>query len=208
MAFSKVNKEANSKIAMESLTKKGWTRMQAAAIIGNLTAESYMNPNTPRGDEGTAMGLAQWRDERLTKFIEIIGKHCEGASLEEQLRFVDWELKNTHKKAGDLLKTAPDIEVAVAAIDKYYERSAGLHLERRIKFAREALEKYGRPEEKELNDQLNVGVEDSMDASDPPSAVQPGNTNDPVPSSGFPEKKTQSIWQALLDLFLKIFKEK
>jgi hypothetical protein len=207
MAFGKVNKEANTKIAMKSLTDKGWTRMQAAAIIGNLTAESYMNPNTPRGDGGTAMGLAQWRFERLDKFEEIIGKHCEDASLEEQLRFVDWELRNTHKKAGSLLKAAPDIEVATAAVDKYYERSAGHHLERRIKFAREALEKYGRPEEKELNEQLEVGIEDSMDASDPLTATQPGNTNDPVPSSGFPEKPA-SIWQRLLNLILLIFKEK
>lgn len=141
--FTKINKEANTKVAMKSLTDKGWTSMQAAAIIGNLTAESYMNPRTPRGDDGTAMGLAQWRLERLDKFEEIIGKHCEKASLEEQLRFVDWELRNTHKKAGNLLKEAEDIETATWVIDKYYERSAGKHLERRIKFAKEALANYG-----------------------------------------------------------------
>ncbi|MEG3155389.1 hypothetical protein [Sphingomonas sp. RB1R13] len=36
--------------------------------------------------------------------------------------------------------------------------------------------------------QIDVGSDQSMDASDPPSATQPGG-NDPVPSSGFPEKK-------------------
>jgi len=34
---------------------------------------------------------------------------------------------------------------------------------------------------------VDVGSDESMDASDPPAAAQPGQTDDPVPSSGFPE---------------------
>jgi hypothetical protein len=34
----------------------------------------------------------------------------------------------------------------------------------------------------------DVGSDQSMDASDPSSATQPGSTDDPAPSSGFPEK--------------------
>jgi len=33
----------------------------------------------------------------------------------------------------------------------------------------------------------DVGSDESMDASDPPSAAQPGGSDDPAPSSGFPE---------------------
>ena len=33
----------------------------------------------------------------------------------------------------------------------------------------------------------DVGSDESMDASDPSSATQPGQKDDPVPSSGFPE---------------------
>lgn len=33
----------------------------------------------------------------------------------------------------------------------------------------------------------DVGSDESMDASDPPAATQPGQNDDPVPSSGFPE---------------------
>lgn len=196
MAFEKKNKEANTKVAMEVLTKKGWTSMQAAAIIGNLTAESYMNPNTPRGDDGTAMGLAQWRFERLDKFTSIIGKHCEDASLREQLEFVHWELKNTHKKAGTLLKSSENLEEAVKIIDKYYERSAGLHTDRRIKHAKNALDNYGSPKAVTLDEKLDKEIKLSMIASDPPSQTQPGTNNEPVPSSGFPEKK-KSIWDKL-----------
>lgn len=35
---------------------------------------------------------------------------------------------------------------------------------------------------------LDEGLRDSMDASDPPSATQPGDHGDPVPSSGFKEE--------------------
>ena len=56
------------------------------------------------------------------------------------------------------------------------------------------------PPEKELERRLqkdpdnqdakvDVGSDESMDASDPPSAAQPGCGDEPVPSSGFPDKK-------------------
>ena len=34
---------------------------------------------------------------------------------------------------------------------------------------------------------VDVGSDESMDASDPPAAAQPGQNDDPVPSSSFPE---------------------
>jgi hypothetical protein len=37
------------------------------------------------------------------------------------------------------------------------------------------------------NLKADVGSDESMDASDPPSATQPGKSNGPAPSSGFPE---------------------
>lgn len=33
----------------------------------------------------------------------------------------------------------------------------------------------------------DVGSDESMDASDPPSSSQPGGNDEPAPSSGFPE---------------------
>ena len=40
---------------------------------------------------------------------------------------------------------------------------------------------------KDLDKKVDVGSDESMDASDPSAAAQPGQTDDPVPSSGFPE---------------------
>ena len=39
----------------------------------------------------------------------------------------------------------------------------------------------------DLDKKADVGSDQSMDASDPPAATQPGQNDDPVPSSGFPE---------------------
>jgi hypothetical protein len=68
------------------------------------------------------------------------------------------------------------------------------------------VEQYQNPPERELEDSLkenptdlncraDVGSDYSMDASDPSTASQPGNLNEPVPSSGFPETKPKkSLW--------------
>ena len=36
---------------------------------------------------------------------------------------------------------------------------------------------------------VDLGSDESMDASDPSAAAQPGTSNEPVPSSGFPDKQ-------------------
>lgn len=36
---------------------------------------------------------------------------------------------------------------------------------------------------------VDVASDESMDASDPPAVTQPGQSDEPVPSSGYPEKE-------------------
>jgi hypothetical protein len=59
---------------------------------------------------------------------------------------------------------------------------------------------HSRRPEKEIEDKVkehpgdadakvDLGSDESMDASDPSAAAQPGTGDEPVPSSGFPEKK-------------------
>jgi hypothetical protein len=43
---------------------------------------------------------------------------------------------------------------------------------------------------------LEEGLTDSMDASDPPSATQPGDHGEPMPSSGFTEEDAKKAEQA------------
>ena len=53
----------------------------------------------------------------------------------------------------------------------------------------EELERKLKKHPKDADAKVDVGSDESMDASDPPSSSQPGRADEPVPSSGFPDKK-------------------
>jgi hypothetical protein len=117
--------------AMEYFMSRGWTKEQAAGIVGNLQAESSSFNTTAVGDNGQAVGIAQWHPDRQQRFKEIFKKDIKDASFEEQMAFVDYELNNQEKVAGDLLRNAKTADEAAAIIDKYYERSKGTALNKR-----------------------------------------------------------------------------
>lgn len=123
----------NADAALKFFQSAGWTKEQAAGIVGNLQAESGKNLNTQAvGDGGKAKGVAQWHPARQADFQRVIGKDVMSSTLEEQLRFVDWELKNSEKRAGDQLKQARTAAEAARIVDKQYERSSGEALGNRI----------------------------------------------------------------------------
>jgi len=51
----------------------------------------------------------------------------------------------------------------------------------------EELEQRLKKHPEDADAKADVGSDESMDASDPPAASQPGSGGDPVPSSGFPD---------------------
>lgn len=119
--------------AMNFFMSRGWSREQAAGIVGNLQAESGANLKINAvGDGGKAYGIAQWHPDRQAKFQEVMGKPIRQSNFQEQLQFIDWELKNTEKKAGDALKQATTAEQAAVVVDSMYERSAGYARGQRI----------------------------------------------------------------------------
>jgi len=132
--------------AMRFFMSKGWTKEQAAGILGNLLEESGLNTQAHNPKED-ARGIAQWRNERITQFEKMYKKPLFEATLEEQLAYVDWELKNSHRKAGNILKTLKSIESSTKAVDKYYEVSylgaQGLTPQKRIDNAYGAYSKIG-----------------------------------------------------------------
>lgn len=128
---------ANAMTAVKFFISKGWTPEQAAGIVGNLQAESGANLKIDAvGDGGKAYGVAQWHPDRQRKFAEVMNREITRASLEEQLAFVDWELKNSQNVApwyaGDKLKAAKTAEEAAWIVDQFYERSNGSHRQRRM----------------------------------------------------------------------------
>ena len=123
----------NAETAMKFFQSAGWTKEQAAGIVGNLQTESGKNLDvTAIGDNGQARGIAQWHPDRQAQFEKTMGKKLSESTLEEQLKFVDWELKNTNKEAGDKLKQAKSAAHAAAIVDKEYERSSGAAIASRV----------------------------------------------------------------------------
>ena len=103
---------------------KGWTKEQSAGIVGNLMVESKLKTDAI-GDSGKAYGIAQWHPDRQAKFQKEYGKSIKGSSFREQLEFVNWELNNNEKKAGNALRGATTAQDAAAIVDMQYERSSG-----------------------------------------------------------------------------------
>lgn len=108
--------------AMRYFMSKGWSKAQSSGIVANLMAESYDRlDHTALGDSGTAYGIAQWRGIRQTNFAKVFGKSIKQSSFQEQLAFVDWELRNTHTTAGNLLRSSTSAYASAGIITKHYE---------------------------------------------------------------------------------------
>jgi len=100
-----------------------YTDDQITGILANLQRESKFDPKAV-GDSGAAYGIAQWHPDRQAKFEKAFGKSMKGSSVEDQARFIDWELQNTEKKAGQKLENAESPRSAARAFSKFYERPA------------------------------------------------------------------------------------
>jgi len=107
-----------------ALMLKGWTRQQAAGIAANLWSESMYSP-TAVGDNGHAYGIAQWHEDRQAEFKKLFGRDIRGSSLDDQLKFVDYELRQgKEQKAGSALLGAASAAQAGSIMSRLYERPA------------------------------------------------------------------------------------
>lgn len=119
----------------------GYTKEQAAGLVGNLMVESDnfaedVISGKRKGDNGKAVGIAQWHPDRQAEFERVMGRKLEGSSFDEQLKFMTYELtKGKEQKAGRKLRGADSAEDAGAIVDKYYERSSGEHRGKRMAYA-------------------------------------------------------------------------
>lgn len=102
--------------AMQVMMSLGYTKQQAAGIVGNLVAESGMSTSA-RGDNGQAFGLAQWHPDRQKELDQFAtDQGTTRYDFETQLRFIDQELKS---KAGLGLKELLATRTAGEAADVF-----------------------------------------------------------------------------------------
>lgn len=129
-----VSEMGNAERVIDFFTKKGYTREQAAGIAANIQLESNFKTDAV-GDSGKAYGLAQWHPDRQEKFKAVFGKDIKQASFEEQLEYINWELKGPEKAAGRQLLSATTAADAAMKFDKFYERSSGTTTTQRMQLA-------------------------------------------------------------------------
>jgi hypothetical protein len=141
-------------LAANYLIKKGFSKVIAAAFIGNFATESGVRPNvsqnltkglklgfgfkptTPaeakKQPSKAGYGLAQWTESRKTKLIT-----SNAASTTAQLDFIIAELKNNESAAWDQIKKHKTISGATKAVVEFYERAGKQALSERISKATE-----------------------------------------------------------------------
>jgi hypothetical protein len=119
---------------------------QAAAIVGNLQAESSLNPNAVNTSAGVHRGIAQWSSGRWAAMLTKFGSGA-ATSLSLQLQNVWWELNSSYSSSLSALRATTDVTSATISFEQTYEvaglavGSKGMNL--RINYATQALKLNG-----------------------------------------------------------------
>lgn len=117
--------------AMGVLQSLGWSKEQAAGIVGNLIAESQLNTSALNAGDGAdgsdSIGVAQWNGTRAQALKDFAAsKGTDWQDFDTQIAFIDHELRNSpsERDAFDALQKAGDPKAAAEAMIMY-ERPRG-----------------------------------------------------------------------------------
>jgi hypothetical protein len=122
-----------SRSAIMTLRRLNIDRMDSIAIVAALQGESgvMLQPDAigdktvngkPVDASQWAKGIAQWRLDRLQAFLQRHGKPMEQATREEQLDFINYELRTKYRAAWRAMQQANTIEEKMSAFIRYYLR--------------------------------------------------------------------------------------
>jgi len=116
----KIQQQKREEYAYKKMLDYGWKPHQASAIVGNLKRESNFNTTVvgTADDKGSA-GVAQWHSGRLDNLKKRYGSNW--TDFDNQLEFVNWELNNTHKSAGEALRQTKGVWDAGRVVTDKYE---------------------------------------------------------------------------------------
>ncbi|MBR8509636.1 phage tail tip lysozyme [Burkholderia cenocepacia] len=118
-------KDPQTPYVVKYMMMKGWTQPQSAGIAGNLWPESQYDPRAI-GDGGHAYGIAQWHEDRQAAFKKLFGIDIRKSTLEQQLDYVDYELRHGPDKqamqAGTELMAQNSSVGSGGTVSRLYER--------------------------------------------------------------------------------------
>ena len=129
--------EVNATYIYNYLTSKGWTKESISAMLGNMQAESSINPGRWQSDNvggGPAYGLVQW--DPFTKYTDWCSSngYSDPSEMDSGLARILYELENkiqwygTGKFSGmsfeDFSKSTENVSTLAVAFLLCYERPA------------------------------------------------------------------------------------
>lgn len=101
---------ATNEYLMAEFQKLGWTKEQAAGLVGNAWAESNFDTHAESvkdKDGNSAHGLFQWRGKRWADMQAYAKAHgLDAYDVDAQIQFANQELTTTHSGAGASLRKA------------------------------------------------------------------------------------------------------
>lgn len=99
----------------------GWGRHHGYGVAANVFRESSFC-HTLVGDGGKAFGLGQWHHDRQAIFRKQYGKPIQKSTWQEQVDFIDYELRNNERAAGAKLMACRTAREAGMVLSRFYER--------------------------------------------------------------------------------------
>lgn len=134
-------------MAMQVLMARGLSRNDAAAVVGNLSQESSLNPLITN-DNGAHIGLGQWDKKRQAVFAKVFGYRMGDKKVPERQQFLDevlfsrMELATSHKSAMHQMSAAANLLGKTKAFQDYDEMpgASDTSFGRRLLYAQEAYE--------------------------------------------------------------------
>lgn len=144
----------NRGIVMKYFLEKGFTPAQISGVLGNLIAESGVDPKSHQYGGGPGRGIAQWgskgdpRYDRfgydgkrgLVLFAAQQGKQWDDIYV--QLDFIMYEFSTTEKRAYAALKAATTAQQAAFEFEDKYERAGIPRMDVRYKNAADVFAAY------------------------------------------------------------------
>ena len=144
-------------------TGKGYSKEATAGIMGNMQAESGINPSVIQGNgRGPAAGIAQWENynKKSDRWADMAAyaksKGKEWTDLQSQLEFIDMELAGNaprdnytatllKKKVGGIegFKALTDVGKATDVFESSFERAGIRAINKRIGFANKIYSEMG-----------------------------------------------------------------
>lgn len=149
--------------AISTNNNKPMTPLQAAAMIGNFTQESGLDPKIVNSIGAT--GIAQWLGGRKTALMKLDAP----LTLSTQLNFVTLELQGSERGLIDneTFKNSTDLAEVTVTVRKVYERpgEAEANDAARIEAAKDVMNRFGGGDVSTVDDSTGVVAVTPTDCS-------------------------------------------